>query len=184
MGRYGMAGVLVLGLMTVGVAAAGQAEPDGSGTGLTRATPTSATSASGELTIEALVNQARHLHGGPPANLGHARVRVTHTGAEPVPLALSRVEYLTGRSCEEPPSEVHAELRPSGLFAGELGMTESVEVLPLPPGAALELHVGFTRVEAYYNFCERFAFRLTFDAGGEALVVVAETDVTRVEPRR
>lgn len=44
--------------------------------------------------------------------------------------------------------------------------------------------VSFASVNAYYTWCDRFAFRVRFKAGAEILTAVAELNVTREEPYR
>lgn len=134
-------------------------------------------------TIAGLDSSARHAHGGPPAQLGHARFRVTYTGGAPAPLSVTRIELLTGRSCDAPPADVRSMPAFGGLFPEDGSRTESVDTLTVAPGT-VDVIVGFERVEAYLSWCDRFAFRVTFSAGGSELVAVAETVVTRVTPLR
>jgi hypothetical protein len=55
----------------------------------------------------------------------------------------------------------------------------------LPAGASVEIVAYFAPIEAYTAWCERFAFRVTFELdGSEQLSAVAETFVARVEPLR
>jgi hypothetical protein len=141
----------------------------------------STTASVGPLTVTGLDGHARHTHGGPPARLGHARFRVTRTGLGRGRLTVQRIEFLTGHSCEAPPAEVSGTPRFGGLLPEDGSLAESVLSLGVGPGT-VDVMVGFEAVEAYYSWCDRFAFRVTFDADGEPLTVVAETQVTRVEP--
>lgn len=125
---------------------------------------------------------ARHTHGGPAARLGHAEFRVTYRGRDAGELSVSRVEFLTGHDCVAPPATVQSEPAFGGLFTS--GMSESASKLEVKPARPVDVSVSFPAVEAYYVHCDRFAFRVVFVAGGEALVVVAETNVTREEPLR
>lgn len=123
-------------------------------------------------------------HGGEPAHLGEATFLVARQGDATPPsagaLTVTRIEYLTGDACEPPPSSVHSEPVFAGLFVR--GMSESARSVTVAPGNPIRVEVGFPAVDAYYVHCDRFAFRVTFQAGPHTLTAVAETNVTRVEP--
>ena len=123
---------------------------------------------------------ALHTHGGSPAQLGSARFRVMWQGPASARLTVTRIEYLTGHDCEAAPATPHGEPTLGGLFVD--GMKESARELTLESGKAVDVTVGFTPVEAYYSWCDRFAFRVTFIAGAVSLTATAETNVTREEP--
>lgn len=142
----------------------------------------STTAVAGAWTVAGVDGSARHLHAGPPARLGGATFRVTFAGEGPAPLTVTGIEFLSGDSCDTPPAEVRSRPRFGGLFPLDGSLRESVPVLTVAPGT-VEVDVGFESVEAYYTWCDRFAFRVRFDAGGQPLAAVAETVVTRVEPR-
>ena len=144
---------------------------------------TEATSSSGHVHVVGIDDYAGHMHGGPAAWVGGATFEFTVAEGSEVEMTVTRIEFLTGRSCENPPSEVSSEPSFGGLWADQLGMTESALALTLPSGLT-EVSVGFAAVEAYYVYCDRFAFRVTFDVDGEELVAVSETLVTRREPLR
>jgi hypothetical protein len=135
----------------------------------------------GAVTVAGRDGHAMHTHGGPAARVGDAQFRVTVAGEAPVTLTVTRIEALTGHSCDAPPAEVTSYPTFGGLFPEDGSATESATSLVVRPGT-LDVTVGFTAVEAYYSWCDRFAFRVTFDVGGAPLVAVAETNVTRVEP--
>lgn len=143
----------------------------------------SSTVTAGPWTIAGLDGQQMHTHGGRGADLGHARFRVVYAGEDPALLTVTQVEDLTGSACDQPPEHVRSTPQFGGLFVESGSMRESVRTLTVHPGT-LELTVGFEAVEAYMAWCDRYASRVTFDAGGVPLVVVAETWVTREEPMR
>ncbi len=145
---------------------------------------TTARSADGAVSVEGLTGSARHTHGGEAARLGYARFRVTSTAEEPRPLTVTKVVFLRGHDCERAPTEVVSTPAFGGIFPDDGSLDHSVRTWPVPPGTSTEIHVGFEAVQAYYTWCDRFVFRVHFDASGEALVASAETNVTRVEPLR
>ncbi len=120
---------------------------------------------------------AFHTHGGAPARLGQARFRVLWQGPGPGVLTVTGVEYLTGHGCDAAPSQVHSAPTFGGLFVE--GMPQSARELTLEAGKPQVVTVGFPAVDAYYTWCDRFAFRVTFRAGEASLSAVAETNVTR-----
>jgi hypothetical protein len=69
-----------------------------------------------------------------------------------------------------------------GLLADDGVQKESAPEITVAAGAHVKVTVGFTSVEAYQVFDDRFAFRVGFAVDGEALEVVAETHVVRVTP--
>ena len=128
---------------------------------------------------------AYHTHGGPGAQLGDARFVVHSEDAHRHMLTVSGVDFLGGRSCTEPPTTVKAHPTFAGLFAEDRGQRESTKTLAIPPKSELSISVGFgPSVEAYYVYCDRFAFRVRFELDGDTLEVVSETTVTREEPLR
>lgn len=121
---------------------------------------------------------AIHEHGGAPASLDTARFTVRNRGTTPVSLAVRAIAFLTGSSCDTPPATVQSRPTVVGI---EIGGAPSSARVSIPPGAA-PLVVRFSPVHAYYTYCNRFAFRVTFDAGGDAITVTAETTVSRIDP--
>ena len=95
---------------------------------------------------------------------------------------MTRIEYLTGGACETPPTSVHSEPVFAGFFVR--GMSESARSVTVEPGKPIRIEVGFPAVDAYYVHCDRFAFRVTFQAGPHTLTAIAETNVARDEPLR
>ena len=131
----------------------------------------------GPWVVTGLDSTARHTHGGPPALLSSARFQVEHAEDAPVELRVKGVEYLRGHSCDTPPTEVVATPAVTDLRAADGAPVEA-----LAPGTS-QVTVNFEPVEAYLSHCGRFAFRVTFVAGEQALVAVAETRVMRMSPR-
>jgi hypothetical protein len=142
------------------------------------------------LKITALETRARHTHGGPPAPLGHARFELTNEGSTPVAVRPTAALFVrTIKDCDEPPSEPVERLVPAGLFPEDDRWTESRPALVVEPGETVRVIVGWPAVDAYYVYCDRFGFRVTFElevAGAivEARTVLAEIQVIRVEPLR
>ncbi len=148
---------------------------------------TSAKSPDGAILVTGRDGHARHAHGGPPARLGEAHFRVTNQSDRPRTLRPTKIEALRSDGCDVP-SEVTA--RPKLTDVATEGYHDpaapSREDLEIPPRAEIDLVVSFSPpVDAYMAWCQRFAFRVTFDLdGGGRLTAVAETHVARFEPRR
>ncbi|MFT5585237.1 MAG: hypothetical protein ACI9VR_002825, partial [Cognaticolwellia sp.] len=87
--------------------------------------------------------------------------------------------FLTGSDCKAAPETVSGEPGVVGLSLGE-GQSPA-KVVQVPKGKH-DLKVYFAHVPAYYTHCDRFAFRVSFESGGESVVVVSETHVGREEP--
>jgi hypothetical protein len=146
---------------------------------------TTATTPDGTLVIRGLDGFARHMHGGPPAELGWFKVHVENRGSRARALAAGSIAFLGGRSCDAAPSEVRATLRAAGLLPDDGSLTESALSLRVAPGARFDVTVSFRpSVPAYYTSCDRFVFRAEFSVDGAPLTVLSETQVTRVEPIR
>ena len=97
---------------------------------------------------------------------------------------MTEVAYMTVHSCDVPPTEVRSkpvfeEIRVTGI-----PKPKDARELTLQPKSEQDLIVVFTPVEAYYSYCDRFSFRVTFAVNGESLAVVAESTVSREEPYR
>ncbi|MCA9568701.1 MAG: hypothetical protein KC656_12705 [Myxococcales bacterium] len=140
--------------------------------------PANTTASAGPLTVTGLSDHALHEHGGESARLASARFRVEV--AQPVRLEVAGVTYLRGHTCDAPPTNVASEPKVVGLVVKG---AEPARRLELAAGTH-ELEVAFAPVEAYYTYCDRFAFRVAFAAGEHAVTAVAETLVTRIEPLR
>jgi len=139
----------------------------------------------GSIVMRGVDGAARHMHGGPPAELSWFKVQVENRGTRERTLSVGRIDFLGGRSCDAAPSDVRTELRVAGIMPDDGSLTESVLKLRVAPGANLGVSVSFRpSVTAYYTFCDRFAFRAQFLADDTSLTVVSETRVTRVEPLR
>lgn len=143
--------------------------------------PTASTTArSTTCSIAGQDGQAMHTHGGSEASVGTANFTITCTAS--TALTVEKIEFLTGASCDAPPARVSAEPKLGGIFID--GMKESALEVQIPPGAPVSVGVGFTPVGAYYTWCDRFAFRVRFRAGGEVVTATSELNVTREEPYR
>ncbi len=138
----------------------------------------STTSASTTCSITGVDGAAHHVHGGAEASVGHARF--TAKCSAPTVLTVEKVGFLTGHSCEVPPTKVSAEPKFGGILVD--GMTESALLVTVPTPGPAQMTVSFTPVNAYYTWCDRFAFRVRFNAGEERLTVVSELNVMREEP--
>jgi hypothetical protein len=150
-----------------------------------RSASTSATTPDGTVIIRGLDGSAMHTHGGAPARLGGATFQVTNQSCRSRTIQAETVEHLYGRSCTEAPAQVRARPRSAGLLVDDGSQTESRPSVTVAPGADVAVSLGFSpSVQAYYTFCDRFAFRVRFRVDGDPLVVVAETIVTREEPLR
>lgn len=146
---------------------------------------TEATTEDGTLTIRGLDGSARHQHGGPGAPLGHFRIEVVNRSQRPRTLGIRSIEFLRGHRCDQVPNEIQAHPKPAGLLPEDGSQRESSKTLSVKPGATLGITVGFhPRVEAYYTYCDRFAFRAHVTVDETTLEVVSETRVTRFDPRR
>jgi hypothetical protein len=124
---------------------------------------------------------AIHSHGGEAAHLRSARFVVHNPNATAATLSVLRVDYLTGSSCETPPTRVRSSPKADGI---SLRSALPAKRVSIAAGATAPITVEFSPVDAYYVYCNRFAFRVTFDAGGTRLQSTAETEVHRVDPPR
>lgn len=122
-----------------------------------------------------------HSHGGEAAHLSGARFVVHNGNARTANVSVVRVEYLTGHSCDVLPSTVRSRPKIDGLSVGSAPPAARVAI---PPGSSTPVTVEFASVDAYYTYCDRFAFRVTFDVDGARVQSTAETEVSRVEPPR
>lgn len=138
-------------------------------------TSASTTVAVAGCTIAGVDGMAMHTHGGDAAQLASARFTVTCAAATTI--RVEDVAFLRGNSCDVVPEDVASHPRVAGLATGG----SSVEV---PAGATQTLSVQFAPVEAYYTYCSRFAFRVSFGVGTVKATATAETNVSREEPYR
>lgn len=148
---------------------------------LAHAWDSASTTAKGAVcTVAGVDGTARHTHGGEPAHLGTARFTVSCASA--TTLGVEHIEFLMGGDCAALPSRVASAPKVGGLMVE--GMKASALTVTIPAGKPTALDVSFPAVDAYYVHCDRFAFRVSFRAGGELLVATAETNVEREEPLR
>lgn len=146
---------------------------------------TRVTSAQGRFEIHGLAGEARHLHGGPPAQLGHARFVFLNRGDAPRRVSVVDIEFLQNvKDCENPPSKTVAHPKSGGILLEDGVQRESAAQVEVKANATVEATVGFAAVPAYYVYCDRFAFRVHFLIDGEKLAVIDEVTLTREEPLR
>jgi hypothetical protein len=138
--------------------------------------PANTSASAGSLTIEGQTGWAIHTHGGEAARLRTARFSVRNRGKKAATVSVERVSFLTGHTCDEAPAERRSEPTFVGLRSGEKSSTPALAV---PPRSKVAFTVEFSPVEAYYSWCDRFAFEVAFRIGDEQVVVVAETEVQR-----
>ena len=145
----------------------------------------SAAAARGDFEIQGITGHARHLHGGPPAQIGHAGFTFVNRSAKPQQVSVMQIEFLHGnKDCNHPPAQVASHPKSGGILLDDGVQRESAAQVTVKPGATVGATVGFTAVPAYYVFCDRFAVRVHFLVGGERLTVIDEINITRVEPLR
>jgi hypothetical protein len=113
---------------------------------------------------------AMHEHGGHPAQLYDAKFTVHNGGSQPAVVNVTRVDFLESYSCDVFPNTLRSSPKPQPLR------------VTVPAGSTMPLEVHFSGVPAYEAWCERFAFRVTFDVDGTAMQSTAETHVVRIEP--
>ena len=130
----------------------------------------------GELRISGVDDHAMHAHGGASAQLGQASFSLKNSSGKPTSLSVTQVEFLTGSDCDVPPEAVQSEPSVVGLSLEE-GQGPA-KLLEIPKGKH-DLKVYFAHVPATYTRCDRFAFRVSFESGGQQAVVVSETHVGR-----
>lgn len=145
----------------------------------------SATAARSDFEIRGITGQARHLHGGPPAQIGHARFTFINRSGKPQQVSVAHIEFLHGnKDCDHPPAQVASHPKSGGILLEDGVQRESAAQVVVKPGATVDATVGFTAVPAYYVYCDRFAVRVHFLVGGEKLAVKDEINITRMEPLR
>lgn len=133
----------------------------------------------------AVTGHARHTHGGEPAHVSSARVDFTNEGATHR-LRVAAVDFLSdhGGDCHGLATTFRKHLEPSGLrFADDEGYAPNGEVV-VAPASRGQLEVYFEPADAYYTYCDTFAFRVQLLVDATPKVVVVELQVTRVEPMR
>lgn len=141
-------------------------------------TSASTSSTVGACRITGEDSHAMHTHGGPSAVLRSARF--TATCEAPTTLSIVDVTFVRGHSCDALPTDVGSHPAVEGFaVAGKV-----VPTVVVPAGVPTSLSVSFGPVEAYYSYCDRFAFQVRFRGGAAQGVVTAETQVSREEPYR
>jgi len=170
---YALSGVFLLALSI--------AFPESS-RGWTDAT-TQAAATRSKFEIRGVTGQARHTHGGPPAQLGHASFVLVNRGDRARRVSVVDIEFLQGsKDCDQPPSQIVSHPKSGGILLSDGKQRQSAPEVEVKAGATVEAIVGFTAVPAYYVYCDRFAFRVYFLVDGEKLAVIDEVNITREEP--
>lgn len=143
-----------------------------------------AQSRDGKLTLAAQPIYAIHTHGGDEAKIGRFTLSARNTSARERRIELTKLEYRTGHSCDEPPTKVSARPKPQLLVPDEdhdprPPSTSGV----VPPKSELKFSAQFDSVGAYYTHCDRFALVAWFvlDASETVQLEVA-LHVEREEP--
>lgn len=145
---------------------------------------TAANTRAGTMTITGQTGNAIHEHGGDAARLSLARFEVKNASDAPVSIGVTHIVFLTGHGCDAPPARHASEPVFAGLFVNDGTMAASAPRVTVAQAKTALVDVGFPGVEAYYTYCDRFAFEVTFDVGGEPVTAIAETNVTRIDPIR
>jgi len=101
---------------------------------------TQARSPDGTVVITGVDSYSRHTHGGAPAQLGTADFELTWAGTGQLALSVTRVSFLRGHSCDEPPKKPASEPAFGGLFVS--GMPQSAPSLSLAPATTTTVSVG------------------------------------------
>lgn len=144
----------------------------------------SAASRDGTLRLRAQAVSAFHTHGGEEAQVGRFLLSVTNTGSRERRLTLSKLVYLTGHSCDEPPSTVRAHPKPELLVRDDdhdLRPPSTTGVVP--PKSEVVFSAQFESVGAYYTHCDRFGLVASFVIDEqEAVLVGVEIRVQREDP--
>ena len=137
-----------------------------------RATSASAFLVDGKpIVLAGHTDHASHEHGGEAAKIGDATFAADNPLPHPVPLKVTKVEFLTDHSCALP-WDVRAKPK-----------VVDFDPKALPPGRS-EVTVSFAAQGAYQAHCDRFATRVTFDVDGHRAPVTVEHEVMRFEPLR
>jgi len=138
----------------------------------------------GKLFIAGQDRRARHTHGGDPAHIGNVTFVVTNDSDRARRITGKRADFLRDHGCDAPASTVVSHPKLAGLvFEEDDDPRVETLTLEIPPGTSRAIRVGFTAVDAYYAWCDRFAIRVHFSVDGrEMLAPVAELAVIRMEP--
>ena len=141
----------------------------------------STTAVGKSLTIQGEDGSALHTHGGDPARLANALFKVTIGERGPVKITVTEVAYVTSHNCDVAPAKIRSKPMFGGIWVAGAKPEKSSREITLQPKSEQVVSVEFTAVEAYYTHCDRFAFRVSFAVDDEPLVVVAETNISRID---
>ncbi len=122
---------------------------------------------------------ASHEHGGSAASVGEITVAVDNRGRKPAKITVSRVDWMTSTSCDDPLERV-ASPAFEGLELDDKPVATGPAVIR--PRRRSYLGIRFAPQHAYQAWCDRFAARVALDVDGTAIEVTAPIRVTRYEP--
>ena len=129
---------------------------------------------------------ARHHHGGPPARVGHVRLKIDN-GPYYHMLRLALLELLRYHCTDEARQEPTViELEPVEFWLSrrdEEPTQSSAELSVEAQATEWEWMITFPMVEVYQG-CDFFEYRVLLSVNGELREVIVPLDVGRVEPRR
>jgi hypothetical protein len=130
-----------------------------------------ARSQDGTLTLASQPIRAIHTHGGDEAKIGRFTLSARNTSARERRIELSKLEYRTGHSCDEPPTTVSARPKPQLLVpeADDDPRPPSTSGV-VPPKSELRFSAQFDSVGAYYTHCDKFALVAWFVLDGKETV--------------
>jgi hypothetical protein len=128
---------------------------------------------------------ARHAHGGPPARVGHVRVRIEN-GADPHRLALQDLTLIRFHCRDEAwerPDEKVLDPVEFWLSSGDDSHQVSAEIDIEPDAEDLVWMITFAAEEVYQT-CNSFHYRLDLTVDGEPQQLIVPLRVSRFEPLR
>ncbi|MBX3125617.1 MAG: hypothetical protein KF718_02835 [Polyangiaceae bacterium] len=144
----------------------------------------SAASRDGTLRLRAQPVSAFHTHGGQEAQVGRFLLSVTNTGSRERRLTLTTLVYLTGKSCDEPPTTIRARPKPELLVRDDdHDLRPPSTTAAVPPRSEVVFSAQFESVGAYYTRCDTFGLVASFLIDdGDAVRVGVEIRVQREDP--
>lgn len=134
----------------------------------------------GDVHVRGEQGYAMHTHGGDPAWIGGARFTVHNLGDAPVAIEVTGVRWLESNDCGLP-REPRATPEPAGLAIDD-GLIDGAMRVEIPARTTQAVALGHQAQSAYMAWCDRFATAATFEIRGQRIEVIAEHEVTRMEP--
>ena len=135
-------------------------------------------------------SHAMHTHGCDPAHVSDARFAVQNDDDVEHVIRVESVDYLVDHGvqpCTGVASTFFKQLPPSGIRFDDADAGFDMKTfVVVPPHAERGVVIGFSVADAYYTYCDTFAFRAVFRVEGiaGALIAVAPLSVMREEPWR